>query len=356
MIAGIALLVCAVTGLALLSMDRPSSKELAGDPVPTLGLISNSESPLHETASLSIELGTAPEIVASGSTGRIVQVFPKVGESIKHGDPLAQINGSMVLVMHTEAPLWRTLKYGDSGSDVAELQCALKDLNYLPAGETCDGAFSRSTQKAVGDFNAAMGRSKTTSFDPSTVVWMLSDEAIVGEVLLQQGEWFPATGSVLLRLTPGVLSAEVVPANPVWFEPGTYGALTFSSEPTGPLSIGEDLTLGIEAASRIVSLIPAAPAPAAVDAAPSNILKVSGFLDGSRTIDRLEVPTAALVEDSSGICAFISKPNGLQPVTLEIIGSSITGISYITGDVQVDDEVLLNPRAMGLASCSPSQP
>ncbi len=355
-IASVGLAACIAASLAAFFVARPAPDHLTNSATPVVGLVSQNKASLHESAQLTIELGDAPELLASGLSGRVVEVFLHTGDTIEHGTQVAQVDGRTVIAFQSDAPFWRTLRLGDSGPDVTELQCGLQGLGYLSDEEPCDVKFSRATQTAVRDFNTDLGLGNLTTFDPSIVLWIPFETSVVGEVLVEQGEWYPNQANPVLRLTPEVISARVTPANSVRFDPGTYGTLTFTSEPTGDLTVNQDLTLDPATAARIASSIPTAPASDGTEAvAPQNVLKASGFVDGSESIERIEVPTAAIVEDASGSCVLLNTPATPTPIVVTISGSSVTGVTYVEGDLAIDAEIILNPSDLGTTSCSPLQ-
>ncbi|MEG4037337.1 peptidoglycan-binding protein [Microcoleus sp. S36b_A4] len=92
--------------------------------------------------------------------------------------PTSEQSNSNNPIAQTGAIVRPTLKLGSRGSEVIELQAALKLLGFYP--ETVDGIFSQSTARAVSQFQEAAG---------------LPPDAIVG-----QDTWnrlFPATPSAI---------------------------------------------------------------------------------------------------------------------------------------------------------------
>jgi peptidoglycan hydrolase-like protein with peptidoglycan-binding domain len=70
--------------------------------------------------------------------------------------PTSEQSNSNSPIAQTGAIVRRTLKEGSRGSEVSELQAALKLLGFY--SDTVDGIFSQSTAKAVSKFQEAAGR------------------------------------------------------------------------------------------------------------------------------------------------------------------------------------------------------
>ncbi|MEG4441722.1 peptidoglycan-binding protein [Microcoleus sp. AT9_B5] len=102
--------------------------------------------------------------------------------------PTSEQSNSNSPIAQTGAIARPTLKLGSRGSEVIELQAALKLLGFYP--DTVDGIFSQSTARAVSQFQEAAG---------------LPDDAIVG-----QDTWnrlFPADPSAIDNPTMANASA-----------------------------------------------------------------------------------------------------------------------------------------------------
>ncbi|MDR1187917.1 MAG: hypothetical protein LBK95_10760 [Bifidobacteriaceae bacterium] len=79
-----------------------------------------------------LEYGTAEEL--AGATGIVTKV-PEAGSTHQAGEPLLEIEGNPVFLLHGAIPLWRDLGAGMSGIDVDTLRAALVELGYS-AGNT----------------------------------------------------------------------------------------------------------------------------------------------------------------------------------------------------------------------------
>ncbi|MDR1118769.1 MAG: hypothetical protein LBL01_05680 [Bifidobacteriaceae bacterium] len=90
----------------------------------------------------------------AGATGIVTKV-PEAGSTHKAGEPLLEIEGNPVFLLHGAIPLWRDLAPGVSGIDVDALRGALTELGYT-AGDTApatpyDGALAAAVDQLYAD-------------------------------------------------------------------------------------------------------------------------------------------------------------------------------------------------------------
>lgn len=85
----------------------------------------------------------------------VVTGVPKIGDEFEEGDVLYEIAGRPTFVLQGDLPLFRTVRIGDEGEDVLQLQLALKRLGFEP-GEF-DGVYGDETEDAVVAFYESRG-------------------------------------------------------------------------------------------------------------------------------------------------------------------------------------------------------
>lgn len=73
------------------------------------------------------------------------------GTRVASGDFLGEVSGRPLLALKGDVPAYRDLKFGMTGSDVSQLQRALRDLGY-GRGSDSDGTLGAGTAKAVAAF------------------------------------------------------------------------------------------------------------------------------------------------------------------------------------------------------------
>jgi HlyD family secretion protein len=105
--------------------------------------------------------------VASGGEGAAEPVVTKLpvnaGDTIRAGRLLLEVSGRPVFVLKGELPVYRDLKPGAKGDDVAQLQNALRDLGH-GTGNDPSGTFRAGTKSALQAFYAGLG------YDPRPAV------------------------------------------------------------------------------------------------------------------------------------------------------------------------------------------
>ncbi|MDI2129205.1 peptidoglycan-binding protein [Yinghuangia seranimata] len=103
------------------------------------------------------------EVAPQGGGGKDAAGKPVVtgvrvtaGDVLKPGQVLLEISGRPVFVLPGEVPVYRDLKPGAEGKDVAQLQAALAALG-LKSGADKDGSYGTGTRKAVEDLYRRLG-------------------------------------------------------------------------------------------------------------------------------------------------------------------------------------------------------
>lgn len=105
--------------------------------------------------------------VAAGGEGAAEPVVTKLpvnaGDTIRAGQLLLEVSGRPVFVLKGELPVYRDLKPGAKGDDVAQLQNALRALGH-GTGNDPSGTFKAGTKAALQAFYAGLG------YDPRPAV------------------------------------------------------------------------------------------------------------------------------------------------------------------------------------------
>ncbi|MFB7591202.1 peptidoglycan-binding protein [Streptomyces sp. NPDC056169] len=118
---------------------------------------------LHETVVLrgTVAAGQTVQVapVVSGGEGGtpvVTKTPAAVGAAVRPGQVLLEISGRPVLVLKGRLPVYRDLKPGATGDDVAQLQTALAALGHGRGGDP-KGTFGDGTKNAVAEFYASVG-------------------------------------------------------------------------------------------------------------------------------------------------------------------------------------------------------
>ncbi len=84
----------------------------------------------------------------------VTQLVVAAGDSVAEGDRMIEVSGRPVFLMQGDVPVYRTLRPGMRGADVAQLQAALTRLGFLP---DTDDVFGEATKSAVAAFYEQAG-------------------------------------------------------------------------------------------------------------------------------------------------------------------------------------------------------
>lgn len=99
--------------------------------------------------------GTSGVTDTGGGGGAVVTGVPVVvGASVADGSVVVEVSGRPVIVVAGGVPVYRDLRPGMTGKDVAQFQAVLARLGFSP--ET-DGVFGPATKTAVGAWYRALG-------------------------------------------------------------------------------------------------------------------------------------------------------------------------------------------------------
>jgi multidrug efflux pump subunit AcrA (membrane-fusion protein) len=135
--------------------------------------------------------------------GVVTRVPPVVGSEVAEGALVLGVSGRPVFVLRGAVPVYRSLKPGMSGADVAQLQAALVRLGYAP--ET-SGVFGEATKVAVSKFYAAAG------FEPIPSATTAADVSAAEQALRQADTGLTAAEDGLVKAKAGGTGSVVAAA------------------------------------------------------------------------------------------------------------------------------------------------
>ncbi|MGN9810656.1 peptidoglycan-binding domain-containing protein [Micromonospora sp. BQ11] len=101
------------------------------------------------------------EVSPADSAAVITGVRKRVNDPVKPGEVIAEVSGRPIFALAGKIPMYRDLRPGAGGSDVAQLQAALKKLGYDVRDRT--GYFGSNTRRAVERLYLSMGYSASTT-------------------------------------------------------------------------------------------------------------------------------------------------------------------------------------------------
>jgi hypothetical protein len=334
----------------LVVLTKPVASEIAAvEADETVVAATSHEQTFFRNTQLVVDSDSPRVLLAAGAAGRITDVAIETDEVISSGMVLGKVGGVRLIAVHTDLPFWRTLAYRDEGDDVADLQCFLASLDYFEGD--CDGSFGSATRDAVESFNADIGRSKARDFDPSYVVWLPDREFTIGRILIDAGTWFPPAGTVIVESAAAIASARIDTDPPSRDDIARFGPFIFSAAGAATdihvdddlVVVPSDLGLVDEAYRTMASADPS-------DEETSNA-GVPGTLLGTRTYQSIALPTAAIVEDPGRMCVYVENGDDYRSVEVVAVDSSVTGTTFVEGDLEPGELVLVNPLQVGMAGC-----
>ena len=110
-----------------------------------------------------------------GSTAVITRRLVEPGDRVDEGERVIEVSGRPVFVLRGDVPMYRSLRPGMVGADVAQLQAALARLGHQP--ET-DGIFGPATKDAVTSLYVDAGYAPLPAFDTAATDLASADQAI----------------------------------------------------------------------------------------------------------------------------------------------------------------------------------
>jgi Tfp pilus assembly protein PilX len=172
--------------------------------------------------------------VASGEEGAAEPVVTKLpvgaGDTVRAGQVLLEVSGRPVIALPGRLPVYRDLKPGAKGDDVAQVQKALRDLGH-GTGSDASGTFGPGTKAALQSFYAGLGYDPRDAVDDDGEAVESAEQGVrAAERALEQAQSAADAAS----------SAAAAPAPSV--SPGTEGS--GSTGATGSGSGGADSSGG----------------------------------------------------------------------------------------------------------------
>ncbi|QTX05331.1 peptidoglycan-binding domain-containing protein [Agromyces archimandritae] len=118
-----------------------------------------------------------PVPIVSPASGTITGTNCAAGVALRSGASDFQVNGTPIVNLATEVPLWRDLRIGDSGEDVLALQ---EELARLVGGVTADGVLGSGSIAAFDELRPAHVPASTEPvIAVGEVLWLPADSTLV---------------------------------------------------------------------------------------------------------------------------------------------------------------------------------
>jgi Putative peptidoglycan binding domain len=218
---------------------------------------------LTNTVQVGGSLGYAGSVtVVNQAAGTAYTALPWLGQVIRRGQRLYEVDGYPVTLLYGRRPAWRELALGvANGPDVAQLDRNLIALGYAsPATLTVSNTFTLATAYAVQRWQGALGVLVTGTVPLGQVVFAPGPLRVTS-LTVELGGAAQAGGVVLAATSPDPVVTAALPAAQEY--------LVHQGDPvTVTLPDGTTRTAGaITAVSRVASAAPAG-APAGPSAGP----------------------------------------------------------------------------------------
>lgn len=94
---------------------------------------------------------------------------PRTGSTVKRNERLYEVDGRAVWLMYGSGPMYRTLKPGDRGRDVEQLERNLAELGYT--GFTPDDEYTELTAAAVKRWQKSHDSERTGTVGPQDIAF-----------------------------------------------------------------------------------------------------------------------------------------------------------------------------------------
>jgi peptidoglycan hydrolase-like protein with peptidoglycan-binding domain len=111
----------------------------------------------------------SPQTVAAHVQGTVTRLVEQ-GVTVGRGSELYRIDERPVTLMYGTVPMYRDLRVGDTGVDVAQLEANLSELGYT--GFTPDDEFTWSTESAVTRWQEDIGTEATGTVSASSIEFL----------------------------------------------------------------------------------------------------------------------------------------------------------------------------------------
>ncbi|GID30460.1 peptidoglycan-binding protein [Paractinoplanes brasiliensis] len=238
------------------------------------------------------ELGYGEPVPIAAKAPGTVTWLPKVGARIRRGGALLRADDMPVVLLYGALPIYRELRPGAEGPDVALLERNLRALGYT--GFTVDDEYTGVTAEAVRRWQKDLGREETGVVDPT---WLVVADGAIRVAGLKVRPGAAATGEVLTCTgAASVVTVDVEADGAGWAQPGVKVTVTLPNDKKTP---GTVASVGAKAEPKEPGGTATIPVTVALgDEAPLGKLRegpVTVTYVSERRENVLAVPVAALV-------------------------------------------------------------
>ncbi len=333
----IVMVVVVLAGGAVLLARRSTGAGTSRHDASATSLAAVTRGPLSKQMQLTGALGYAGSYAVLGPAHGTVTWLPAVGQVVRQGQVLYQVDGAPAVLLYGSTPAYRTLAEGVTGVDVAQLNRALVALGYLRRSDV-DGAWSRfrsATRAGVQVLQKHLGVPRSGALAVGQVVFLPTAARVTA---LPAGLGAPATGPVLRATsTTPVVSVALAADQQSAVKAGDRVTITLPDNRTTPGTVTSVGTVAVATATGQdstptvpVTIRPTDPtATAGWDQAPVLVAITTATVP-----DALAVPVYALLARSGGGYAVeVADPDGARHLVTVSPGlfDDATGLVQVTG-------------------------
>lgn len=194
----------------------------------------------ERTVMVSVTAADGADLLASAD-GVVTSVDCQPGMAWDSGTTPVSVDGAPLVVLATSMPLWRDLREGDYGADVAALQTELRRLGVDTA---VDGSLTPASWSAVKSFFTGKGMHVDDgTLRRAEVVWAPGPSVAIGSCAVQVGQRI-ADGGAIAQIAPRLSGLAVSPM-PADLADGTrtvtVGGATVPTDESGAVTDPDDL-------------------------------------------------------------------------------------------------------------------
>ncbi len=284
-------------------------------------------------------------LYAPAWSGVVQSVEIEGGSRIQDGDALMRIDGVQRIGARTSQPFHRPISHGSAGDDVGDLNEFLKRQGLPHDQGAIAGNF---TVSGIQKFAVKVGAGGATSFDPSWVVYLPSDQFQVMKMELEVGQTAPAPGSAIATSTPiisyaTVVTQGVIPVN----SDGLAGAtVDLISAERLAVDVPSDVTLRFGGQEIALSDDRKSLSPIGLAViqglAPTSGPVVQAVLSRPASDGDVVIPSSGLIAGSGGATCIVRQGDASSH-RVSVIDER-NGQSIIQGDVKVGDRIEMFPK------------
>lgn len=336
-------LVVVPAGCQLPASDDPAASATAPTPAPDTELVTVIRQDVVERQKAEASVGNGAVLTLPLEAEGIVTWAPDQGAVLRSGDAIVEIGGRPVVLVIGQSPLYRPLRLVPAGErdeagtrvgllhgqDVTQLQQFLLDAGHDDKGRlSVDGEFGLSTQRAVKEWQQAVGHPATGVIDTAQMVFMttplLADsQLVVGQVF----EQFDVSGTeTVLQIIGSTTLRE-------FFLPGGTVEVLGDRPATGVVTRSSRIS-GESGVEQLIEIT--------VDPNASGDLGQSVQVVGSvtRAEDVLTIPVRALLAVSEGGWVVeVESPSGPKRVSVELV--DVVDTTAIVSGLSEGDQVVV---------------